>query len=103
MRRFRGYEDMLCESYEVPWWYNLAAAVSSWILLAGFLVLPGAFTSLERLQISAEAGNVVHKVSQQGALLGVAIFFCACGLAGTIGLWVKYFDNYVWLLGHLFV
>ncbi|KAH6614554.1 hypothetical protein B0J18DRAFT_374580 [Chaetomium sp. MPI-SDFR-AT-0129] len=97
------YEFMLRQSYEVPWSWNLAAAISSWILLAGFLVLPGAFTSLQKLRLDTEASIAVHKLAQQHTLLGFAISFCILGFVGTGLLWVKYRSNYIWLLSRLFV
>jgi hypothetical protein len=94
---------MLRQAYEVPWWWNLAAAMSSWILLAGFLVLPGAFTSLAKLQLNTNTNNVVYKLTQQHMLLGFGISFCVLGFLGTGVLWLRYRSNHVWLLGRLFM
>ena len=33
----QGYDSMVLASYRVPWFYNTIAALSSWILLAGFI------------------------------------------------------------------
>ena len=37
---------------DVPIWHNLFAMFSTWTLLAGFLVLPGSFETLESLPIN---------------------------------------------------
>src|SRR5690349_19666045 len=97
------HETMLRQSYEVRWWWSLAASISSWFLLAGFLVLPGAFTSLGKLQLNPEAGTALQKLTQQHTLLGFAISFCVFGFLGTGFLWVRFRRNYIWLLRHLFV
>ena len=94
---------MLRQSDEVQWWWNFAASISSWILLAGFLVLPGAFTSLGRLRLNTETGTAIHQLTQQHTLLGFAISFCMFGFLGTGLLWVRHRSNYVWLLRHLFM
>jgi hypothetical protein len=44
------YVEMLLK--DVPIWHNLFAMFSTWTLLAGFLVLPGSFETLESLPIN---------------------------------------------------
>jgi hypothetical protein len=42
------YVRMIVESDEIPWKYNVLASAANWILLAGYLVVPGTFTSLQK-------------------------------------------------------
>ena len=101
MTRLR-YQSMVVGSYEVQWQYNLLASVSSWILLAAFLVLPGTFTSLDKLGVKA-AGNVIHVVAQPTPLICISAVLCLSGLLSTIFLWISFRRNYVWLLSHIFL
>lgn len=39
---------MTVEADEVPWKYNVLANITHWILLAGYLMRPGTFTSFQR-------------------------------------------------------
>ena len=80
-----------------------AAAIFTWILLAGFWALPATFASLGRAQLldGSEAGRFVRTAAS--AILPVAfVCFAACML-GVVRLWVKFRGNYVWLLSHLFL
>ncbi|KAK6609670.1 hypothetical protein H4I96_03601 [Botrytis cinerea] len=67
----------------IPTTYNLMASAMTWILLAGYLVLPSTFTSLQKSTAVAEkagkAGNVVLGVYQNLPLLWVAAIFCLIG------------------------
>ncbi|GLA44589.1 hypothetical protein AnigIFM63309_004210 [Aspergillus niger] len=42
------YIQMLLEVDHMPWIYNIIASVAHWVLLAGYLVIPGTFTSLQK-------------------------------------------------------
>jgi hypothetical protein len=96
----RQYEDMVVESYHIPHQYNIAAGLSSWILLASFILFPGTFTSLEKHHES-EAGKALYNFAQHIPLLLFSGVCCLAGVIGTIFLWVKFRHNYVWLLSHL--
>jgi hypothetical protein len=85
------YDDMVLKAYEVHWGYNVAAASFSWLLLAGFIVFPGAFRSLG----IPGNGDKVPFICFSGVC-------CFVGLLGTAWLWRKFRHNYVWLLSHLF-
>lgn len=94
------YRDMVLGADRVPLRYNLMAAFSTWILLAGYMVLPGIFKSLD-LPMLQDHNLLVG--NQQNAILSIA---GVCGLAGLIGivyLWHRWCDNYIWLIGRLFL
>jgi hypothetical protein len=58
------YTHMLLALDAVPFWHNAAASAATWILLAGFVVLPGTFSTLSTLDApdgTVEA-TVVHAV-----------------------------------------
>ncbi|KAH8742505.1 hypothetical protein F5883DRAFT_363751, partial [Diaporthe sp. PMI_573] len=96
------YDTMVLESYDAPQRYNVAAAVSLWTLLAGFIVLPATFTSLESVKVNNETSEILHGIAEPIPLLCLSAVCCLTGLVGTILLWIKFRHNYVWLLGHLF-
>lgn len=96
------FESMVLESYNTPRFFNIAAALSSWTLLAGFIVLPGTFTSLKALRVHTQAGETFHSLIDQIPLLCLSAICCAAGVMGTILLWIRFRHNPVWLLSNLF-
>ena len=42
------YMQMLLEVDYMPWIYNVIASVAHWTLLAGYLIVPGTFTALQK-------------------------------------------------------
>jgi len=55
------YEKMVLE--DVPWWRNLLSPFFTLILLAGFLVLPGSFSTLETIEIPpGNLRKVLHAI-----------------------------------------
>lgn len=95
-------EKMVLESYEIHQAYNIAAALSSWALLAGFIVLPGTFTSLAKLEHDNQAVRKLHDLAGKVPLFCVSGTLCLAGIVGTGWLWWRHRRNYVWLLVHLF-
>ncbi len=61
---------MLKEEAQMDWKYNLCAGAANWVLLAGYLVVPGTFTSLkesdevEQTLQKNNAGRVLLKAIQ---------------------------------------
>ncbi|KAL4982527.1 hypothetical protein BDW68DRAFT_170658 [Aspergillus falconensis] len=39
---------MLLDLDYIPWYYNVISSIANWVLLAGYLVIPGTFTSLQK-------------------------------------------------------
>ena len=91
---------MVLDSYEVRQGNNIAAALFSWLLLAGFIVFPGTFKSLNLLREDSPGGRpaLAHRVP----LVWFSSICCFIGLLGNFWLWLKFRHNYVWLLEHLF-
>jgi hypothetical protein len=103
------YTQMLKEEAEMDWKYNLGAGAGNWVLLAGYLVVPGTFTSLnnsdqveQKLQEN-NAGRVLLKTIQNPLLLVIACIFLALGgfLLGWLSL--KFKNSYSWLINRIFM
>lgn len=58
------YMNMLLALDSIPRLHNILASFFTWILLAGFVLFPGTFTSLQNVQadVSSEIGKQVLKV-----------------------------------------
>lgn len=112
------YTDMVFE--EVPRMHNLLSGVFTWILLAGFVVLPGTFSTLEAFQSkSGEFQKVLQsihhlplcvlflstRVYSSDALSRLVIAFGCSGLGacGMLLFWWRWAHNYVWVLNSIFV
>ena len=103
------YVDMLLGLDAVPRSHNLLAAFSTWILLAGFIVIPGTFTSIQhnkKIQQAASSNVVEHAVVNtvnHASLICIAGTCCAIGLSGAAWLWWRWRWNYVWLINKIFL
>ncbi|KAI0051560.1 hypothetical protein FA95DRAFT_1569853 [Auriscalpium vulgare] len=97
------YVNMLLALDAVPRLHNLLASFFTWILLAGFVVLPGTFSSLEQIQTaSGPVGRVVNAI-QHVSLFVIAYTCCVIGAGGMGWLWWRWRGNYIWLLNKIFV
>ena len=94
------YEIMVLDADKVHWVYNLTAGFSIWLLLAGFIVLPSTFRYLDKLDLDEEVTTAVHSLTQRMSI--VAGILCSIGFGGTVWLWYKFRQNYVWVSAHLF-
>ena len=97
------YMSMLLAVDKIPRIHNFAASFFTWILLAGFVLFPGTFTSLKNSggnnTVTEEALNVINHVS-----LFVIAFLCSgIGAAGMGYLWWRWMKNYVWLVNKVFL
>ena len=85
--------------------HNILADLFTWLLLAGFMILPGAFTSIRSSRIlsngAGKLGKVVQKAAQNLPLLLVAAVSCFVGASGMCWLSWRFGDNYVWLVGRI--
>jgi hypothetical protein len=79
------YVRMIVESNEVPWKFNLLASAANWILLAGYLVVPGTFTSLQKSDTLSDdlannvAGDALLNTIQNPPLLAISCIFFVLG------------------------
>jgi hypothetical protein len=103
--------EMLLHLDEIPRLYNISASVFTWIILAGFLVIPGTFTTFEDSKAfqaangedsNAVAHAIVHSIANIG-LLWLAGAFCVVGAVGCFGLWCRWWRNYIWLINKIFM
>ncbi|KAG4416753.1 hypothetical protein IFR04_010082 [Cadophora malorum] len=102
------YMNMLLAMDTIPRMHNIFAAFFTWILLAGFVVLPGTFTSLQTLEdkpevSSSETASAILKTVKNIPLLVIAGSCCGIGALGMVWLWFKWRSNYVWLLNRIFL
>ncbi|KAJ5775839.1 uncharacterized protein N7511_000850 [Penicillium nucicola] len=81
---------MLKEDAQMDWKYNVSVSIANWALLAGYLVIPGTFTSLK-------------ESNQNPPLLVVSCLFLASGAAALTVLFRKLQNNYVWLINKIFI
>jgi predicted histidine transporter YuiF (NhaC family) len=77
---------MLLQLDEILWWHNVLASLFTWLLLAGYVVLPGAFTSIRNSRVLSEeaeaAGKAIVNAAQTWPVLLVASMCCAAGASG---------------------
>ncbi|KAJ5875187.1 uncharacterized protein N7473_012534, partial [Penicillium subrubescens] len=89
------------EPLETRYQYNLLASGAHWVLLTGYLVIPGTFTSLQKSDTlhntlsDNEAGEIILKSIQNPPLLALASVFFVVGLALLGRLYYKYRSNYI--------
>ncbi|KAJ5600707.1 hypothetical protein N7450_001774 [Penicillium hetheringtonii] len=96
------------ESFETPY-YNILASAAHWILLAGYLVVPGIFTSLQKSDavqdelMESKTGELILDTIQNPLFLATACFFFVAGLMIMAWLYHDYRGNYIWLINRIFI
>ncbi|KAH6884977.1 hypothetical protein B0T10DRAFT_531112 [Thelonectria olida] len=100
-----AYDAMVLQSHEVQKRYNFAAAAANWLLLAGFMVFPGTFTSLSRAGVlnDSRAGRVLQHAIRNTPLLYIGGLCCLCGGIAICWLWWHFKHNYFWLVYRIFL
>ena len=104
------YARMLREEEEMDFVFNITVSAANWALLAGYLVVPGTFTSLqssdqvEHALQGNKAGRTVLHTIQNPPLLSIACCLLLGGLAAFAWLlhFAKLRSNYIWLINRLF-
>lgn len=102
------YMTMLLSLDTIPRLHNILASFFTWLLLAGFLVFPGTFTSLstsissDPLSANPSVKEIINSVKNI-PLLAIAGACCGIGASGMCWLWWKWQGNYVWLLNRIFL
>ncbi|KAJ7088634.1 hypothetical protein C8R44DRAFT_751746 [Mycena epipterygia] len=99
------YMNMLLALDGIPRLYNLLAAFFTWILLAGFVLLPGTFTSLKSAEgnVQNENEKEVIQAIQHVPLFIIAFVCSGIGALGMIWLWWRWNKNYIWLNNRIFL
>lgn len=104
-RPLAEYEAMVIEAHEAPERYNIIAAVSNWIYLAGFVTLPGTFTAIRHSSSvgKTDAGAFMQEAVRNIPLLVLGYFTCCVGAAGISWSSWKMRSNLIWLRSHIFM
>ena len=105
-----AYANMLRDEAQMEIRYNIAVSTANWVLLAGYLVIPGTFTSLQRSSqveetlSSNKAGQAVLSTIQNPPLLAIAFLLFVGAITGILLLLRvrKLRITYTWLINKLF-
>ncbi|KAJ5417420.1 uncharacterized protein N7487_000970 [Penicillium crustosum] len=104
-----AYTKMIFEFYCTPWRYNVLASTTNWVLLAGYLVIPGTFTSLQMSKSlehkldSNHTGKTILYTIQNPPILAIGCSFLILGSLGMSALGWDRRHNYVWLIDKMFI
>ncbi|KAJ6016583.1 hypothetical protein N7540_011174 [Penicillium herquei] len=103
------YAQMLKDEADTDFVFNVTASAANWALLAGYLVVPGTFTSLqassqvEKTLQSSEAGRRMLHTIQNPPLLVIACLFLIVGIGALA--WLLRHDklrrNFSWLINKI--
>lgn len=98
---------MLLALDAVPKWHNILSAICAWILLAGFVIFPGTFTSIQDIDENAEDWNdverwILRRIKNIPLLVAAGIC-CGLGATGMIAFWFRWRNNYVWVCNRIFL
>ena len=79
------YMAMSIQANQVPIIFDICASFSSWLTLAGFIVLPATFTSLKNSNNlgSVASGREIQDAVRNLKLLPVAGILCCGGIASS--------------------
>lgn len=87
--------------------HNILASLFVWILLAGYIVFPATFNSLQESSYDDKADTKLKAQALVTArnlpLLYVAGVACGIGIVGCMWLWWKHRGNYVWVINRIFL
>lgn len=108
------YMNMLLSLDKIPRLHNILISVFTWILLAGFVIAPGSFTSAKRAQEEAVGGGgagiaialnpeLAALTRSNTAAMAVGFAFIAVGALGSAWLALRWRRNYVWLLNKVYL
>jgi len=105
------YMQMLLHLDKIPRMYNILASLFTWSILAGFLVVPGTFTTVKESKAFQEANHddsnavahaIAHSIANVG-LLWLSGAFCVVGVVGSVWMWFRWYRNYLWLINRIFL
>lgn len=92
------YMIMLLEyDCRIPFLHTCKTAVAQWMLLAGYLVVPGTFSSLQQSAMLKGTPSIIVHTIQNPPLLGIACIFFLVGVSVISWLAWRWRYNYLWL------
>ncbi|KAF8154712.1 hypothetical protein B0H34DRAFT_717552 [Crassisporium funariophilum] len=97
------YVNMLLALDDIPRLHNMYAGFFTWILLAGFILFPGTFTSLQNLSASGQVESRLVNAVTHIPLFVIAWLCCGIGGTGMMWLWWRWRKNYLWALNRIFL
>ncbi|EGN94404.1 hypothetical protein SERLA73DRAFT_188270 [Serpula lacrymans var. lacrymans S7.3] len=100
------YVNMLLALDGIPRLHNMYASFFTWILLAGFVLFPGTFTTWQEKGQQQGLGSTVTELinAVQDVPLYIIAWICTgIGAAGMLWLWWRWRNNYVWIVNRIFV
>ncbi|KAK4168899.1 hypothetical protein QBC43DRAFT_252239 [Cladorrhinum sp. PSN259] len=104
------YITMLKSVEKIPRLHTMLAIFFAWALLAGFVIMPGSFTSVKRTVDEASGipinlGNnrklILSKANTATMVVGFVL--TVAGTFGTAWLALRWRRNYVWLLNRIYM
>lgn len=99
------YVHMLLSLDNIPAAYNLLSSVFTWILLAGYVLFPGTFTTIREKGPEGrnDAERWILDTMKNAPLLWVAVICTGVGTLGMLGLWARWRKNYIWVANRIFL
>ncbi|PPR05787.1 hypothetical protein CVT26_010161 [Gymnopilus dilepis] len=100
------YVNMLLALDDIPALYNILAGFFTWILLAGFILFPGTFASLQNENATGLPPQVQHELLVTVTRLPLFVVAWVCtgiGVIGMIWLWWRWRKNYIWGVNKIFL
>lgn len=101
------YEEMILEiDNSISSYYFIFAGFCSWLLLAGFLVSPSTYASVQHtnaLDKSGAVGKSIITAVRNVPLIYIASFACLGATVGLIWLWHRWRLNHIWISRYLIV
>lgn len=97
------YTNMLLALDRIPRLDNLLASFFTWLLLAGFVLFPGTFASLQTVSVGGTVTVEALHAIQHVSLFVIAWICTGIAAMGMIWLWWKWMNNYVWIVNKIFM
>jgi hypothetical protein len=93
---------MLLALDTIPLLHSILASVSTWLLLAGFVILPTAFDKVDTSKLSGTS-QTIYKSVHHVPILILASISLIFGILGMCFVWLKNRDNYIWITSKVFM
>ncbi|MCJ1391376.1 hypothetical protein MMC18_004240 [Xylographa bjoerkii] len=100
--------EMLLDLDKIPRLHNIYASFFTWLLLAGYVVFPATFTTVNHDNKITQAAQTelerqILTEVRNAPLLYIAAICCIVGGSGMIWLWWKWRSNYIWMINRIFL